>query len=1184
MQDVAFGLVVCWPQRSEGGCRFVSRTTRRRCYCGGGRAGTRRELPSATATAPSLGTLQIRRFFRPAEELPGFWRGRPGIVRREDCFYVGVQGQWTDKNEEILKWLLAETWEPNRLTWDSQLGGGVGRIIEVGPRLNFQTAWCSNAVSICRACGLAGVVRLERSRRYHLTLPEDAVDADYDSWIAVLASEVHDRMTEQVYSTPLQSFDSGLRPAPTISVDLLRRGRSALEDMNDILGLGLDERDVEYYLALFREDLKRNPTDVELFDLAQSNSEHSRHWFFKGKLVIDGEPVPEKHLFDIVRQPLLVNRNNSVVAFADNSSTIRGFGPLSALISADPRGCSSLQPADMDYDLLFTAETHNFPTGVAPFPGAETGVGGRLRDTAATGKGSLAIAGTAGYSVGHLHIPGYSLEWEDSSDFLYPDNLATPLSIIVQASNGASDYGNKFGEPLICGFTRSLGIREPWSGIRREYVKPIMFSGGFGMILHSHSDKCGPEIGDVVVKVGGPAYRIGLGGGAASSMVQGDNRSELDFNAVQRGDAEMEQKVYRVLRSCVELGNQNPIISLHDQGAGGNCNVIKELIYPCGATIDLRQILVGDESLSALEIWGAEYQEQFGLLLRQGSVPLFQSLCERENVEMTQVGVIDGSGRVVVWDSVQDMNVVDLELEKVLGDLPQKVYEDKRAGRPPKLTTEVSDSLVEALGRVLRLLSVGSKRFLTTKVDRSVTGLVARQQCVGPLYLPLADCAIVCLSHLERCGGATAIGERPSLSLLDPAAMARMSTGEMVLNLAAARVTKLQDIKCEGNWMWPAKLQHEAAAMYDAAVALRNLLIELGIAIDGGKDSVSMAARCPTPDDGVEVSRAPGTLVMSGYCTCPDVTVVQTPDLKSPGSSVVLHIDIARGKRRTGGSALDQVYGILNTECPDLDVANDLKTAFEFLQTLYDAGSVLSYHDVSEGGLITALLEMGFAGNCGLDININSSELGVSALSCLFAEELGFLIEVGMSQLASVEQACAKAKLDCRAVAITRTDSKVLVRDEQQLIMEHDIRALRDQWEETSFQLERLQANPICVESEQSGLFDRRGFRFLSTFQPRRTDEYIMNSHRKPRVAIIREEGSNGDREMAAAFHLAGFEPWDVCVRDIASGRVDLSLFRGAAFVGGFSFADVFDSAKGWSGGILYQEKTRIEMERFLSR
>lgn len=1098
-------------------------------------------------------------------------------VVEEVCYNIGILGTLSDRDLKVLRWLLSETFDQPGLQEDSFLTDD--HIVEVGPRLNFQTAWSSNAVAICQACGVAVVNRLERSRRYLLKPLNGSSTLDFAA-VNRFTEEVHDRMTETVYDTRLESFDAGLRMQKSYSVNVLERHEEALREINATLGLGFDDWDVAYYDKLFT-GMNRNPTNVELFDLAQSNSEHSRHWFFKGKLVIDGEPV-EKPLFDIVRDTLEANPNNSVVAFADNSSTIRG-NTIPALTPKNPGKPSALDVIDKDRDILFTAETHNFPSGVAPFPGAETGSGGRIRDTAATGTGSLIVAGTAGYSVGNLHIQNRELPWEDPS-FQYPDNLASPLKILISASDGASDYGNKFGEPVINGFARSYGMRLE-NDERREYVKPIMFSGGMGQMDHSHATKGEAGLEMLVVKVGGPAYRIGMGGGAASSMMQGENKSDLDFNAVQRGDAEMAQKVYRVLRACVEMGDANPIVSIHDQGAGGNCNVVKELIYPSGAKINVRNIWVADESLSALEIWGAEYQEQFGLLLKPEHEGLFTELCERENVTPAVLGSIDGSGRIVLWDDVEQRAVVDMDLNAVLGELPQKTFIDNRSSySPSKLQIPEGTDLRSALMRVLSLMTVGSKRFLTTKVDRSVSGLVAQQQCVGPLQLPMADFAMIAQSHFTEKGSATAIGERPTLTSLSPQAMARMSVGEMLTNLAGAKITARSDIKCEGNWMWAAKLPGDCASLHDAAVAMRDMMIELEIAIDGGKDSLSMAARCPVGKDAVETVRAPGTLVITGYSTVDDINMKLNPDIKKPGQSCLLHVDIAERRRRMGGSSLGQTFNQTGSAAPDVDDVSKLRIAFDTVQSLIGDPDVLSYHDISDGGLLTAALEMGFAGNSGLAIDIPATATEGGVYGALFAEELGMLLEVRTEAVDRITSIFTDVGLPASTLATTKADYSVTVSVDGQTLLTDDIRDLRDEWESTSFALEKQQAELSCVESEQAGLRNRKGPQYYVPWTPRRTRAEILAAVSKPKVAVVREEGSNGDREMSAAFYMAGFDVWDISVRDIASGRIGLSSFAGIAYVGGFSYADVLDSAKGWAGVMLYNETVKAEFEAFYNR
>ncbi|KAL5734660.1 hypothetical protein ACOSP7_032521 [Xanthoceras sorbifolium] len=1107
-------------------------------------------------------------------------------LRTEQCFNIGLDSTISSEKLGVLKWLLQETYEPENLGTESFLEkkrqGGVNTVIvEVGPRLSFSTAWSANAVSICQACGLTEVTRLERSRRYLLY----SKGALQDNQINHFAAMVHDRMTECVYAQKLISFEASVVPEEVRYVPVMERGRKALEEINQEMGLAFDEQDLQYYTRLFKEDIKRNPTTVELFDIAQSNSEHSRHWFFTGKIVIDGQPM-NNTLMQIVKNTLKANPNNSVIGFKDNSSAIRGF-PVKQLRPVQPGSTCPLTASTRDLDILFTAETHNFPCAVAPYPGAETGAGGRIRDTHATGRGSYVVASTAGYCVGNLNIEGSYAPWEDPS-FTYPSNLASPLQILIDASNGASDYGNKFGEPLIQGYTRTFGMRLP-SGERREWLKPIMFSAGIGQIDHTHISKGEPDIGMLVVKIGGPAYRIGMGGGAASSMVSGQNDADLDFNAVQRGDAEMAQKLYRVVRACIEMGEHNPIISIHDQGAGGNCNVVKEIIYPKGAEIDIRAIVVGDHTMSVLEIWGAEYQEQDAILVKPESRNLLKSICERERVSMAVIGTISGDGRAVLVDSLAIKKsqssglpppppAVDLELERVLGDMPQKTFEFHRMDqvREP-LDIAPGITVMDSLKRVLRLPSICSKRFLTTKVDRCVTGLVAQQQTVGPLQITLADVAVIAQTYTDLTGGACAIGEQPIKGLLNPKAMARLAVGEALTNLVWAKVTSLSDVKASGNWMYAAKLDGEGAAMYDAATALSEAMIELGIAIDGGKDSLSMAAH-----SGGEVVKAPGNLVISVYVTCPDITKTVTPDLKLGDDGVLLHIDLAKGKRRLGGSALAQVFDQVGNDCPDVDNVSYLKRVFEGVQDLLAEELISAGHDISDGGLLVCALEMAFAGNYGITLDLNSEGRGL--FQTLFAEELGLVLEVSKSNLENVLEKLCGVGVSAEIIGQVTDSPSIELKVDGVTHLNEKTSLLRDMWEETSFELEKFQRLASCVDLEKEGLKSRREPSWALSFTPSFTDDKYMTATSKPKVAVIREEGSNGDREMSAAFYASGFEPWDVTMSDLLAGAISLDDFRGIVFVGGFSYADVLDSAKGWSASIRFNQPLLNQFQEFYKR
>jgi phosphoribosylformylglycinamidine synthase len=1104
--------------------------------------------------------------------------------RIEWCFNIETSEPLSSVELSALTWLLMETFEPHKFAAEPFFSGD--RVVEVGPRLNFATAWNTNALSILRACGITKVTRIERSRRQHI--PEGSNPGEF-------VRKIHDRMTECQYLHPLESFGTGIKPEAVYRVPVLEQGEAALREISRRLGLGFDDWDIGYYTALVRS-IGRNPTNVECFQLAQSNSEHSRHWYFKGRLIIDGKEMPET-LMEIVKAPLKrLPPGGSIIAFNDNSSAIYGR-LVRTIIPETPGAPSRFHQAELFYHPIFTAETHNFPSGIAPFPGAETGTGGRIRDVQATGKGGLVIAGTAGYCVGNLRIPGYLLPWEDEQ-FVYPPNMASALEIEIGASNGASDYGNKFGEPLIQGFTRSFGLRLP-SGERREWIKPIMFTGGVGQMDARHVEKEKPEPGWLVVMLGGPAYRIGMGGGAASSMIQGENKIELDFNAVQRGDAEMEQKVNRVIRACIEFCMKNPIKVVHDQGAGGQCNVITELVLPSGAKIYIRRKQVGDCTLTVLEIWGGEYQEVNAILIAADSRELFESICEREKVPFCVIGEMTDDGHITVIDEAIDRQKdpegidvpVRLELAKILGEMPQKTFSDTRV-KPILKPLELPPGLTvsEALDRVLRLVSVGSKRFLTNKVDRSVGGLVARQQCVGPLQLPLSDVAAVSQSHFPDASGkypgiAIAVGEQPTAGLISPQASARRAVTEMLTNMAWARIDDLSGVRCSGNWMLAAKLPGEGAWLYDAACAVRDIMIENGIAIDGGKDSLSMATKVKQPDDSTELVKSPAQLVVSGYASMPDVTKTITPDIKRANKDCLIHLDLANGRRRLGGSSLAHVYGQIGDECPDVEDAGLIVRAFKAIQELIDQELILSGHDVSDGGLIVTLLEMAFAGNCGININLSG---GPDALSGLFAEESGMVIECASDRdtVSRVYSILGRYSLLDHAEMIGEAhgDCWVNINYNGIEVLEAEMEELRAVWEETSHQLERLQCDPKRADAENRNTHTRPGPDYVMGFTPEETPPAIMAAEKKPAVAIIREEGSNSDREMTSAFYTAGFDCYDITMTDLLKGRINLDRFRGAAFVGGFSYADALDSAKGWAGTIRFNAGLKKMFDEFYQR
>ncbi|MDD5725877.1 MAG: phosphoribosylformylglycinamidine synthase [Patescibacteria group bacterium] len=1092
-----------------------------------------------------------------------------GRVEAEWCFYIEHKEPFDGRELVTLDWLLSETFDRQGFCDTSRISAKT--VLEVGPRLNFETPFSSTAVAICHKCGLYKVTRLERSIRYGLDVNLDGEQGDK------FLEPLHDRMVQMRYYEPLISFGDVRKPEPIRVIDVMTDNwRETLRTYGKQNGCGWDEQDLDFLGRLFRDDLKRNPTDVELFQLAQANSEHSRHGFFKGRHVIDGRPEVMT-LMDLVKQPLREAPSNSLIAFCDDSSAIRGH-KVRALELSDPCEHSPFILTVRLRHPTLTAETHNHPTRICPQPGAETGIGGDIRDAEAIGRGGLCGMHGAGYSVGALKIPGYELPWEINA-WPHASDGASPLRILIEGCRGVHAYGNCFGEPTTFGFVRSTAITLP-NAEHYAYQKPILYVTAAGTVDDEHTQKREPEKGMLVVQIGGPAYRIGMGGGSASSMSGGQNTGSLDFNSVQRGDAQMEQRHYRVIQACVAMGEKNPIVSVHDLGAGGDCNALPEIVHPAGGRIYLSAIPSGDPSLSKLEIWGNESQERMVLLIKSEDLDIILQIAEREGVTCEVVGSVTGDGQLVVFDSRDDSTPVNLPLEKILGKLPPKSFEDKHvpvATKPLELPEGLT--VLEALVRVSRLPSVGSKQFLTRNVDRSVRGLTPQQQCVGPNHLPLSDYAVRADGYFDSTGAAHSLGERPMIGLINPGAMARMTVAEALLNMVGARIINLNTIKGSANWMLAAKLTGQGAWLFDAMKSLTKFCIDLGIAVDGGKDSLSMSVKTTDLEGKSATVKSPSTLVFSAYAPMGDVTMKVTPDLKKAGNALIL-VDLAPGKHRLGGSALAQVHNQVGEETPDVDDPQLVRTAFQAIQRLIAEGRIASIHDRSEGGLIVTLLEMAFGGNKGFRAYVNEND---DALACLFCEELGAVIEC--EDRMSVLETLWDAGVQAQCLGSVISDNKVVVDFCGRIVLKESMTDMRAIWERTSDALEMLQANPECVRSEQLVCHHLlTPPPYLATFKPQPTPEELLKAEHKPRVAIIREQGSNGDREMAAAFYTAGFDPWDVTMTDLLEGRVSLDDFRGIAFVGGFSYADVFDAGKGWAGVIRYNERVSQQLERFRRR
>lgn len=1116
----------------------------------------------------------------------------------ELCYHVELSDgcEYLNINQiKILQWLLASPLQPNALRNETNYKSVQENeiLIEIGPRFNFSTADSSNSVQICESVGLHDIVRLEVSTRYLISFKN--AKAISKTLFENLAAPLHDRMTQCIYTKdnlPRKSFNEGLPKdlEPWFVVPLQKEGRVAMEKVNQKLGLAFDAWDMDFYMDLFVNKLKRDPTSVELFDLAQSNSEHSRHWFFKGRILLDGNEINES-LIDMVASTQKCSNNNNVIKFGDNSSAIKGF-KHEKLRPNDVKSPSQVIKEITESDIIFTAETHNMPTAVAPFSGATTGTGGRIRDVQGVGRGGHTVAGTAGYSVGNLHIPGYELPWEEKG-WEYPNNFASPLQIIIEASNGASDYGNKFGEPVISGFVQSYGLKNG-DNVREEFVKPIMFSGGIGYMPHSMITKNKPDTGMLLVKIGGPVYRIGVGGGAASSVaVQGgDSRDALDFGAVQRGDAEMGNRLNRVVRGCLEA-DINPVESIHDQGAGGNGNVLKELVEPNGAVVFTKEFQLGDPTITTLELWGAEYQENNALLCTKDNKHILEEICRRERCPVSFVGEVTGDGymsliedfstnkyldrRARLTPDVRAKLPYDLHLDAVLGNMPRKTFDLKRELRTKlPLTLPQDITVLSALDRVLRLVNVASKRYLTNKVDRCVTGLIGQQQCVGPLHTPLADCAIIALGHFDTVGSATSIGTQNIKGLLDPAAGARLSLGEALTNLVFAGISELEDVKCSGNWMWGGKTGVDGGSLVVACEAVCEAMRQLGVAVDGGKDSLSMAAYVA----GQRV-KSPGTLVVSTYAPCPDIRVKIEPVLREEGAALV-HVPVSPEHYRLGGSALAQCYKQLGDNPPDLDDPTVLKALFKVTQKLLKENKLLSGHDISEGGFITTVIEMGIGGLRGLEIDLQVGN-NVSAIETLFNEELGIVVEVSKNNLSYVLDQYNQNGVKAQYIGSTGKyglNSSVIINVNGKKVLDTVLIDLFRKWEETSYRLECLQANSDCIQQEWEGLERRKGVTYNVTYDP----SAAVVKTKSIRVAVLREEGTNGDREMIASLMMANFEVFDVTMSDLQNKKITLDAFQGLVFPGGFSYADTLGSAKGWAAGIMFSESLNSQFAHFKDR
>jgi phosphoribosylformylglycinamidine synthase len=1059
-----------------------------------------------------------------------------------------------------------------------------GRLFLSIPRFGTISPWSSKASDIARNCGLAKIQRIERGLAYYVSGELNAAEAQQ------VADLLHDRMTQLVLDNleGAAALFSHAQPKPLTAVDVLGGGRAALERANVELGLALAEDEIDYLVTSFN-GLGRNPHDIELMMFAQANSEHCRHKIFNASWDIDGQSQ-EKSLFGMIKNTYQMHSEGVLSAYKDNASVIVGNVAGRFFPDPDTRQYGAVQEP---VHILMKVETHNHPTAIAPFPGASTGSGGEIRDEGATGRGAKPKAGLTGFTVSNLQIPGFEQPWE--VPYGKPERIVTALDIMIEGPLGGAAFNNEFGRPALTGYFRTFeqAIQTPRGEEVRGYHKPIMLAGGMGNIRAEHVQKGEITVGAKLIVLGGPAMLIGLGGGAASSMATGTSSADLDFASVQRENPEMERRCQEVIDRCWQLGESNPIAFIHDVGAGGLSNAFPELVNDGGrgGRFELRNVPNDEPGMAPHEIWSNESQERYVLAVDVANFERFKAICERERCPFAVVGEATEEAHLTVTDSHFGNNAVDMPLNVLLGKAPRM---HRSAERESELGDDFDASTLaidEAVTRVLHHPAVASKSFLITIGDRTITGLVARDQMVGPWQVPVADCAVTATSFDVYTGEAMAMGERTPLALLDAAASGRMAIGETLTNLAASRIDAISDIKLSANWMAAAGHPGEDARLYDTVKAVgMELCPELGITIPVGKDSMSMKTRWQ--DDGAEKSvTSPLSLIVTGFAPVSDIRKTLTPQLRmDKGETDLILIDLGRGQNRLGASILTQVYGKLGSQAPDVDDAEDLKAFFAVIQGLNADGHILSYHDRSDGGLLVTALEMAFAGHCGLNLFLdaladNSAELAAA----LFNEELGAVIQVHQDATPEVLAQFSAAGLgDCVAVIGQPVNSdNVSISFNGQPVFTGQRRLLQRQWAQTSYQIQRLRDNADCADQEFDGLLeeDNPGLSVKLGFDVNQdiSAPYIRKGVR-PQIAVLREQGVNGQVEMAAAFDRAGFNAIDVHMSDILSGRVSLDEFKGLVACGGFSYGDVLGAGEGWAKSVLFNSRARDGFQAFFER
>ena len=1050
--------------------------------------------------------------------------------------------------------------------------------IIVIPRVGTISPWSSKATDIMHNCGLRQVTQVERGLIYYIESSTPLAPKA----LKTLSHCLYDRMTQSAYFdlSSINPFDHQHQQKTLFIVPLLEEGKAALNAVNQELGLTLSEDEIDYLVDAFIK-LNRNPTDVELMMFAQANSEHCRHKIFKADWIVDHQ-AQQKSLFQMIQNTYQHHKENVLSAYHDNAAVIAGYS--AKRLQRNTKGLYHFEREPIHIQIK--VETHNHPTAIAPDPGAATGAGGEIRDEAATGRGAKTKAGLTGYTVSNLQIPGDCQPWEHN--YGKPARIACALEIMIEAPIGGAAFNNEFGRPNLCGYFRTY--EQKFNNQVWGYHKPIMIAGGYGNIKEEHIKKNIIPAGAKIIVLGGPGMLIGLGGGAASSVDAGHSNEDLDFASVQRGNPEMERRAQEVIDTCWSMNNENPIISLHDVGAGGLSNALPELVADCekGAIFDLQKINIAEKGLSPLEIWCNESQERYVLSIAQDDIELFDKIAKRERCPYCIVGEATDEQVITLKDSHSPIDPIHLPLSVLLG-------------KPPKLTKNVLSTenhtthwdyhdikISEAASRILRLPSVGSKKFLITIGDRSVGGLTARDQMVGPWQIPVADVAVTASGFADYHGEAMAMGERPTLAMMNPAAAARMTIGEAITNIAAAYIYHLSDVKLSANWMAACNHDGEDAKLYEMVKTTgMEFCPDLDLTIPVGKDSLSMKTKWQESSGEQKSVTSPVSLVVTAFSPVQDIRRTLTPQLRLGMESDLILIDLSQGKNRLGGSAFAQVYHELGDHTPDIE-SSQLQNFFAAIHELVKKDKILAYHDRSDGGLFTTLCEMMFAAKCGLDIHIDN--LGEDVHAALFNEELGAVIQVRNSERDIVMSTLSSFQLAAHKIGEPVTSNQAAM-----LTIHHDIdeiycetrATLQTLWSETSYHIQKLRDNADCARQEHAlinGLNDHGLFVQVPFDMSQNISAPYLNLATKPKVAILRDQGVNSNNEMAAAFTLSGFDAIDVHISDLQSNNVRLADFKGLAACGGFSYGDVLGAGGGWAKSILFDPKLNDQFARFFNR